>query len=78
MFKKYKLEGWIDYPEVGKITDEDVYQTVKKHSRLVDRLNPRKMLEMSFYAQVILMKVDEPDDVNNPNWKFYGKKHKRR
>ena len=78
MFKKYKLEGWIDYPGVGKIMDEDVYRTVKKHSRLVDRLNPRKMLEMSFYAQAILMKAAEPDDANNPNWKFYGKKHKRR
>lgn len=76
MLKPYKLEGYIDYPGVGIIKDEDVYQVIKKHSRLVDRLNPRKMLEMSFYAQAILMKVAEPDDANNPKWKFYNKKHK--
>lgn len=77
MFKPYKLDGYIDYPGVGKITDEDVYQVIRKHSRLVDRLNPRKMLEMSFYAQAILMKVAEPEDAKtNPKWKFYNKKHK--
>lgn len=78
MFKKHKLTNYIVYPGVGKITDEDVYKEVQKHSRLTDRLNPRKMLEMSFEAQAILMKASEPDDASNPNWKFYDKKHKRR
>ena len=74
MFKPYKLEGSIEYPGVGTITDEDVYKTVVKHSRIIDRLNPRKMVEMTFMAQMFLMKVAEPDDAKtNPNWKFYGK-----
>lgn len=74
MFKPYKLEGSVEYPGVGTIRDEDVYKTVVKHSRIIDRLNPRKMVEMTFMAQMFLMKVAEPDDAKiNPNWKFYGK-----
>lgn len=73
MFKPYKLNGYIDYPDVGIITDEDVYKMVIKHSRLIDRLSPRKWVEMTFLAQAFLMKVIEPEDANDPNWKFYGK-----
>lgn len=77
MFKPYKLDGYIDYPGVGIIKDEDVYQVIRKHSRLIDRLSPRKLVEMTFLAQAYLMKIFEPDDAKtNPKWKFYDKKHK--
>ena len=69
-----KFQGlYSDYPGVGIITDEDIYNLVKKHSRLIDRLSNVKMVEMSLVAQCILMKcVDvDPDDVS---WKFYGKR----
>ncbi len=74
MFKPYKLNGYIDYPGVGIITDEDVYKMVIKHSRLIDRLSPRKWVEMTFLAQAFLMKIIEPENANDPNWKFYGKR----
>lgn len=74
---KYKLKGYIDYPGVGIIKDEEVYQLIRKHSRLIDRLSPRKWVEMTMTAQAYLMKVIETEDANNPNWKFYGKRKPR-
>lgn len=68
----YKLKNSIDYPGKGIITDEQVYQLVRMHSTLFDRLNGRKMLEMSFSAQLMLMGViDIPAE---DKWKFYNKK----
>ena len=70
----YKLSGWADFGDGLIVTDEDVYQYVKKHSRLIDRLNHRKMVEMTFWAFDILSKsVEEPVD---GNWKFYDKQDK--
>jgi len=69
--KKFRMDGYIDYPGKGRITDEMVYDTVIKHSRLIDRLNPRKWVEMTLYGQCVLMGVvDVPEE---DNWKFYGK-----
>ena len=71
MGKQYKMEGYIDYPGVGRIMDEDVLKLVKKHSRLVDRLNPRKMTEMVLLGQCILMGVIDDKDPKDPSWKFF-------
>ena len=73
MFKPFELKNSIECPGIGTITDEQVYQTVVKHSRVIDRLNPRKWVEMTLQAQCVLMGAIEPDTAN-PNWKFYGKK----
>lgn len=75
--KKYKLTGETDYPEKGIIiTDEQIWQLVKKHSRFIDRLNKRKMIEMAIYAQLILYGIYESDGIyaDRNNWMFYGKK----
>lgn len=71
MLKRYKMEGYIDYPGVGRITDEDVLNLVKRHSRLIDRLNPRKMTEMVLLSQCILMGVFDDKNPKDLSWKFF-------
>lgn len=61
----YKLTHYATFTEDDgtqfRVYDEDVYQHVKKHSTIFDRLNPRKMLEMSFLSFMVLSKsCDEP------------------
>ena len=69
-----KLEGYRRYPGVGTIYDEDVYQFIRKHSRLIDRLNPRKMLEMTEWAYAELSGGVEHAKGTSQNWKFYDRK----
>ncbi len=76
MKKKFQYEGYVDYPDVGKIHDSDVYELILKHSRWIDRLNPIKMVEMSLLGQCILMRIFENVDPQDMSWKFYGKKSK--
>lgn len=53
-------DSWIEYPGVGKITDDQVADMVIQHTTLFDRLfNPRKICKAALYAQNILMKVEE-------------------
>lgn len=73
MKKTFPYEGYIDYPGVGKIYDRDVHKLIKEHSRLIDRMSPAKMTEMSLLGQTILMRVFDDVDPNDPSWKFYGK-----
>ena len=72
---KHKMYGEVNYPEKGVITDEDVWQLVKKHSRFIDRLSNRKMVEMAIAAQLILFGIYEEDGwfAEQDDWKFYGK-----
>lgn len=72
---KHKMYGEADYPERGVITDEDVWQLVKKHSRFIDRINNRKMVEMAIAAQLILFGIYEEDGwyANQDDWTFYGR-----
>ena len=56
------------------ITDEEVFVFVKKHSNLIDRLDPRKMVEMSIWAQTMLLQPHDNWNGVEPNddsWKFY-------
>lgn len=71
--KAFQKEGYIDYPGVGVISDEDVYKLVVKHSRFIDRLSKAKMVEMSLLGQTILMRIYKNVDPNDMSWKFYGK-----
>ena len=70
---KFKFEGYIDYPEVGKIYDSDVYKLILDHSRLIDRLSRPKMVEMSLLGQNILMGIFDGIDPKDKSWKFYGR-----
>lgn len=71
--KKFKYEGYIDYPGVGKIYDSDVYDLIRKHSRIIDRISRSKMVEMSLLGQCVLMGIFENVDPKDMTWKFYGK-----
>lgn len=71
----HRMYGEIEYPGKGIITDEQVWQLVKGHSRLIDRLNHRKMTEMAIAAQLILCGIYESEGwySNQDDWTFYGK-----
>lgn len=72
---KHKMYGEIDYPGKGIITDEQVYDLIRNHSRLIDRLNGRKMTEMAIAGQLILCGIYEGEGwyANQNDWAFYGK-----
>ena len=70
---KFIFDGAIDYPEIGEITDEDVYQLIKDHSRFIDRINHAKMVEMTLLGQCILMRLYSNIDPKDKSWRFYGK-----
>lgn len=58
MFRKYS-DNWIDYPGKGRITDEDIWKYVKKHSNVLSRLDPHRMADAAIETQLILMGVIE-------------------
>ena len=72
---KHKMDGYIDYPKKGRISDEDVYRLIVNHSRLIDRMSGRKMTEMALCGQCVLMGLFEEDGykADDSKWKFYGK-----
>lgn len=69
---KYELTNYADFknPDI-RVTDEAVYQFVVKHSRLIDRINHRKMVEMTFYAFSILSGDLEIPKGFGKDWKFF-------
>lgn len=68
-----KLVGYAIY-EGNRIEDENVYQFIKKHSRLIDRLNPRKMTEMAIYGELVLFGVYKSIGLTaDTDCKFYAK-----
>ena len=70
-----KLDGCAIFEDGTVITDEAVYRYVKKHSTLLDRLNSRKMVEMTFWAFDILCGSIEPP-CKAKDWTFYDKNPK--
>lgn len=71
-----KLTGYRRYPDGPTVYDEDVYQFIRKHSRLVDRMNPRKMVEMTEWAHAELGEDYSSKD-DKSNWKYYGRNQKK-
>ena len=71
----HKMIGEINYPGKGIITDEQVWKVVMNHSRLIDRLSGRKMVEMALAAQTVLMGLYEKEGwyADKNDWQFYGK-----
>lgn len=72
-FKGFKYKGYVDAPNNGVIMDSDVHQLIMKHSRLIDRLIPERMVEMSLIGQCVLFGTYENIDPEDLSWKFYGK-----
>lgn len=66
---EYIDNGWADFPE-GRVTDRMIYEFVKKHSTIWDRLNPKKMFYMTIISQGMLY----PEYLQQPkkkDWKFF-------
>ena len=42
----YKLKNWAKFEDGLVVYDKDVYAFIKKHSTIIDRLNPKKMIDM--------------------------------
>ena len=67
-----KLTGCATFKNGLVVRDEDVYKLIKQHSNLIDRLDGRKMVEMTFNAFGMLNgSIQLP---KGKAWKFY--KHK--
>lgn len=68
--RKHNSDVWSDFSKSGgpKVYNNEVTEMVKKHSTIWDRLNPGKMVDMTFMSFDILNgSVDEPE---KENWKF--------
>lgn len=56
------------------VTHEEVYRFIRKHSTAVERLDPRKMVEMTIWANAMLLQPDDNwqgVDVKDNRWRFY-------
>lgn len=73
---KMKFGGYVDYPEIGRINDEEVLKLIKSHSRFIDRMSTAKMVEMALFGQNILMGIFPNIKPDDPTWRFYGKKNR--
>ena len=66
---KKKLEDmWVEYPGKPRFSFWDVYKLIKKHSTLLDRLDPRKMVFMSVKAFDIFTGLEKMP--SKKNWNF--------
>lgn len=67
----YKLTGYADFKD-RRVYDEDIYRHMVKHSNFLDRLNPKKVIEMAIISFDILNgSLEEPKE---KNWKYFPKK----
>lgn len=61
MFKRFKFTGYADFGD-KKITDQQVYEFVKANTRLIDRLNPKKMLALTLFGFSLLADPKATDE----------------
>ena len=68
-----ELTGYADMPGVGRIMDEDIYKLIVQHSTEEDRQDPRKMVEMTLTAEMVLFENFKDKGVTKDSkWTFYG------
>ena len=59
----YKLEGYAKFDDELVVYDKDVYEFIKKHSTLLERLNPKKMIDMYTLAFAMLSgSIEKPKE----------------
>jgi len=70
MFGKHRKysDNYIDYPNVGIITDEQVAQMVHKHTHWWERLDYHRICDCALAAQCMLMGVYKTPD--RDKWYF--------
>lgn len=72
---KAKLTNYAKFKH-GLVTDRDVYDYICKHSSLLDRMDPAKMVEMTQMTFTILSQPNGEKDFEGEipkkkGWKFY-------
>lgn len=60
---------WYDYPDVGKVTTEDIYRFTIKHLHWWDRFDKRMISEWTTTSQDILFGAIKPKDKTG-KWKY--------
>lgn len=50
----YKMTSWAKFDDGLVVYDKDIYAFIKKHSTFLDRLNPKKMIDMYNLAFAML------------------------
>ena len=65
-----KLTGFAHFDNGEIIRDEEVYKFLMKHSRAIDRISIRKMVEMVIWSFTLLADGSAP---RQKGWQFYGK-----
>lgn len=58
----FKLYGEATFADGRVITDQQVYDYIKEHTRLIDRLNPKKMLALTLYGFAKLADENATDE----------------
>jgi hypothetical protein len=66
---KFHTKCDIDYPGVGRITDDERYAFIKRHSRFIDRINPKRMHAMTNAAFDLMIHLYPGP--SKPGWKFF-------
>lgn len=71
----YKLKGTYSVTDqdgnvITSISDESIYKIIKQHSRLIDRLNPRKMLFMTIYT-TCMISDEKLEEATHGNYRFF-------
>lgn len=71
---KWKSDGWADFGDF-KIYDSEVADFLKKHMRLIDRLDVEKVVAAAFYVFTLIQEDRQgKEKLKSGNWKFSFKK----
>lgn len=70
----FKLEGTyivagLDGEVIARMSDESIYRIIKQNSRLIDRLNPRKMLFMTIHT-LLMINDGKLEELINGKYRF--------
>lgn len=67
------LAGYNKFEGSDKVvTDKEVYDVIMAHSRIIDRLNPAKMVYMTLQSVDYL--YFDPEKAKRTNWLFFKKR----
>ena len=67
----YKQATHYNYGGDGKVYDHQVASYTKKHMRLIDRFNLRKVVAATMYSFGILSGSVEEPKTGKKNWKYF-------
>ena len=70
--QSWKMKGYADFGgDIGRIYAYQIADYTKKHMRLIDRLDFRKVGAAMLYSLSILSHSVEEPNLKNGNWKYF-------